>query len=110
MPRPISVDVLSALNPEDFLAQAAAQTLGVDIRVRSMEDMVTQIGALASGNTCVQTLNVFNHGNPSHQAVVGGSKQKNAARKLEHSPTSGFSLTWLPGTASTNWNGPVPIG
>ena len=94
-PQPISIDVLSASNPEDFLVQAAAQNLGVDLRVSSMDDMVSQIAGRATGNTCVQTLNVYNHGNPSHQAVVGGSKQKNAAGVLEHSPTSGFSLTWL---------------
>ncbi len=93
--RPISVDVLSAQDPEDFLVRAAAQTLGVDIRVRSLTDMIGRLAGLATGNSCVGRVRVFNHANPSHQAVVGGSKVKTPGAAPTQSPTEGFSLTWL---------------
>lgn len=93
--RRIAVDVLSAEEPEDFLVRAAAENLGIDIRVRSMNDMIDQVERISPSGTCVSRLSVFNHGNPSHQAVVGGSKQKGAGGKLEQRPTSGFSLQWL---------------
>ncbi len=94
-PRPvasqIAVDVLSAENPEDFLVRAAAQNLGIDIRVRSMADMVDQAERLTSGNICLSRLSIFNHANPSFQRVSGGREKKSQPAPHQE----GFSLDWL---------------
>jgi hypothetical protein len=93
---PIAVDVISAENPEDFLARAAAQNLGVDIRVRSMVDMVDQVERLTSGKSCLSRLSIFNHANPSYQRVSGGREKKSQPAPHEE----GFSLSWLLSDAS----------
>lgn len=93
--QPVSVDILSARDPEDFLVRAAAQTLGADYRVSSLNDMINQLAAATGAKSCVARLRVYNHANPSHQAVAGGSKVKSAAGTATQSPTEGFSLTWL---------------
>jgi len=91
----ISVDVLAAVNPEDFLVRAAAQELGTDIRVSSMENMIDQLESLVPANGCLASLNIYNHGNPSIQMVAGDNKVKNADGTTSRTPISGFSLSWL---------------
>ncbi|SHN40831.1 DUF4157 domain-containing protein [Chitinophaga sp. CF418] len=91
----ISVDVLAAANPEDFLVRAAAQELGTDIRVSSMDNMIDQLESLVPANGCLASLNIYNHGNPSIQVVGGGNKVKNADGTTSETAMSGFSLIWL---------------
>ncbi|MEM9006463.1 MAG: DUF4157 domain-containing protein [Cyanobacteria bacterium P01_F01_bin.86] len=90
----VQIDVLAADNPDDFLVRGAAEALGVDIRVRSMSDMVGQVERLASSN-CVSRLTIFNHGNPSLQTVAGGDSAKDKGAAADRVPLSGFSLNWL---------------
>jgi uncharacterized protein DUF4157 len=90
----LSVDVLSAVDPEDFLVKAAADTLGADIRVSSMNDMVDQLAGLAGPGKCIERIRVFNHGNAYRQEVVRGAKNK-AGGKDARFGGDGFSLTWL---------------
>ena len=90
----ISVDVLSAVDPEDFLVKAAADSIGADIRVSSMNDMVDKLAGLAGTSKCIERIRVYNHGNAYQQSVVRGAKDK-AAGKGERFAGEGFSLTWL---------------
>lgn len=90
----ISVDVLSAVDPEDFLVEAAADSIGADIRVSSMTDMVDQLAGLAGTSKCIERIRVYNHGNSYRQEVVRGAKNK-AAGKDQRFGGDGFSLTWL---------------
>jgi hypothetical protein len=94
-PGGLAVDVLASEAPEDFLVRAAARDLGVDIRVSSMNDMISQLESRASGSTCISSLDIFNHGNPSIQTVAGGNKVKTAEGGVTERPLSGFSLSWL---------------
>ena len=94
-PNRINVDVLAAEGAEDFLIRAAAEDLGVDITVSSIEDMITQVERRAGSGTCIASLDVFNHGNPQMQAVSGGSKVKLASGEVQRRQTSGFALNWL---------------
>jgi hypothetical protein len=90
----ISVDVLSAVDPEDFLVEAAADSIGADIKVSSMSDMVDQLAGLAGTSKCIERIRVYNHGNSFQQSVVRGAKNK-AAGPGERFAGDGFSLTWL---------------
>jgi hypothetical protein len=94
-PGKISVDILSAADPDDFLVRAAAESLGVDIRVRSMKDMIDQLEHLTSGNPCLSQLNIFNHANPDWQLVSGGRKTKAQPAQPNAIHDEGFSIGWL---------------
>ncbi len=95
-PGGFEVDVLAAEAPDDFLVRAAGRALGVDIRVRSLDDMITQLEGRTGGNACVTRLNVFNHANPDVQTVSGGNKVKSTTGGAPtQRPISGFSLNWL---------------
>lgn len=94
-PRRLNIDVLAAEDPDDFLVRAAAHDIGIDIRVRSMNDMVSQVANLATGSSCVASLEIFNHANPSIQTVSGGNKVKLPSGNIQEQPVSGFSLSWL---------------
>lgn len=94
-PRRLNIDVLAAEDPDDFLVRAAAMDLGTDIRVRSMEDMISQVSSLATEGSCVASLEIFNHGSPLRQTVAGGNKLKSRSGEIRRRPRSGFSLGWL---------------
>lgn len=93
--RALAVDVLAAENPDSFLVQAAARNIGVDIRVRSIEDMATQLEALTGGARCVSRLSIFNHANPSIQGVAGGGHIKQPGGGKVQQDVTGFSLAYL---------------
>jgi len=94
------IDVLAAEGAEDFLLKAAARALGVDIRVSSMDDMITKVEGKATAGTCVKRLNIYNHANPALQMVAGGNKVKTATGEKTQTEVSGFSLDFL--TANAN--------
>lgn len=94
------IDVLAAEGANDFLVRAARRALGVDIQVRSMDDMINQVETRAGAGSCVRRLNIFNHANPSLQMVAGGNKTKTATGERTETPIQGFSLNWL--TANAN--------
>jgi len=93
--RRMSVDVLASERPDDFLVRAASEALGVDLRVRGMDDMVTRIRGLVGASRCVERLTIYNHGNPDVQVVSGGHKAKQAGGGSSTTPVRGFSLSWL---------------
>jgi len=94
------IDVLAAEGADNFLVRAARRALGVDIQVRTMDDMIDQVETRAGAGKCVKRLNIFNHANPSIQTIAGGNKVKTAAGERTQTPYQGFSLNWL--TANAN--------
>jgi hypothetical protein len=70
-PTELTIDVLAANAPESdrFLAEEAAQTLGTDITVSSLADLVDQLHHRTQGGPCVRLLRIFHHGNPEIQRV-----------------------------------------
>lgn len=94
-------DILGAdTEVANFLAKAAGLSRDPDLRVTSLEDMITQLEnkAPAGSPACVEHISIFNHGMPGYQAVTGEGDKKISAGagalpgKL---PRSGFTLDWL---------------
>ena len=98
--RGFEIDVLASEAVEGFLERAAARALGVDIRVRSMDDMIGQVETRAGAGSCVRRLNIYNHANPHIQTISGGAKVKTPTGERTQTPLTGFSLDWL--TANAN--------
>jgi hypothetical protein len=98
--RGFEIDVLASEAAEGFLERAAARALGVDIRVRSMDDMISQVETRAGAGTCVRRLNIYNHASPYIQTISGGAKVKTPTGERTRTPLTGFTLDWL--TANAN--------
>ncbi|MCF6407758.1 DUF4157 domain-containing protein [Chitinophaga filiformis] len=91
----ISVDVLAAVDPDGFFVKAAAQELGTDIRVSSLENMIDKLEAIVPEKGCLANLNIYNHGSPRIQMVAGNNKVKNPDGTTGRTSTEGFTLQWL---------------
>jgi hypothetical protein len=98
--RGFEIDVLASQPIEASVERAAARALGVDIRVRSMDDMINQVETRAGAGSCVRRLNIYNHANPHIQAISGGAKAKTPTGERTRTPVTGFSVDWL--TANAN--------
>lgn len=97
-PQGLRIDVLGAdLSVDGFLARSAAQALGADIRVTSLEDMITQLEQKAGSSTgkCVEHLSIWNHGSPGGQMVAGSDAITPKGGKPYKLPYSGLTTEWL---------------
>jgi hypothetical protein len=110
-PQPLQFDILAAdMSVKDDLARAAAIAIGTDIRVTSLDDMISKLEARAGSNTgaCVQRISIWNHAKPGLQFVAGAkpvcvrdpdapaTKDCSAGYRLMRLlPRSGFDLEWL---------------
>ena len=65
---------------------------GKVLRVKSVEDMISQIDKLLDSNTCLGNLVVWYHGAPEIQLLVGNYQLPPDDRRL---PASGFTRQWL---------------
>jgi hypothetical protein len=99
LPQRLRFDILGADTAlSDFLAKEAGLSRDPDLRVTSLEDLISQLEKKAPPNSgrCVEHISVFNHGNPFGQPVAGEGKKKVAIGgtpgKLQ---VSGFYLPWL---------------
>jgi hypothetical protein len=70
----------------------ARASRGQVLRVSSVEDMTRQIEALVNAATCLGRLNVWYHGAPEIQLIVGEYPLGPTHRRL---PASGFTREWL---------------
>jgi hypothetical protein len=109
-PRRIRVDALGQdVNVNEPLAYAAANTLGTDIRVMSLEDLVTQLEQMTAGGACIESLTIWHHGSPGSQLVNGmytiqpRGSSGNPIGTPYRLPQSGFNISWL----TTPGNQPV---
>jgi len=92
----LSFDILGAdLSVSDQLVQAASVAFGTDIRVTSLEDMISRLESAVSPNRCVQHLTIWNHGRPGSQALVGTEQIRTRNGRVIRIPRSGFTLNWL---------------
>ena len=110
-PQQLQFDILGAeMSVQDPIARAAAVAIGADMRVTSLDDMITKLEARAGPTTgaCVQRISIWNHGKPGLQVVAGekpvcvrdpgapATQDCGAGyRPMRFFPRSGFDLEWL---------------
>ncbi|MGH9508413.1 MAG: DUF4157 domain-containing protein, partial [Terriglobales bacterium] len=97
-PRRRQFDILGAdMSVADVIVRSAVQALGTDMRVSSLEDMISQLEAVAGPKTtdCVEQLSIWNHGSPAGQALVGTETIRTRDGRAIRFPYSGLTLGWL---------------
>lgn len=97
-PRGVQLDVLGAdMSVNDSNVRAAAQALGTDLRVTSLEDMIAKLEQTAGAATgrCVERLTIWNHGSPGGQALVGTETIKPKKGDPYKMAYSGLNIDWL---------------
>jgi len=97
-PQGLRIDVLGAdVSVKDSNVRAAAQALGTDMRVGSLEDMISKLEQTAGAETgrCVEHLAIWNHGSPARQALAGTETIERKGGKPYSLPYSGLTLDWL---------------
>lgn len=96
--RGLQLDILGAdMSVTDSNVRAAKQALGTDIRVSSIEDMISQLEKTAGRTTgsCVERLTIWNHGSPASQALVGTETITPKGGKPYKLAYSGLTIGWL---------------
>ncbi|MBD0372209.1 MAG: DUF4157 domain-containing protein [Pyrinomonadaceae bacterium] len=94
----VRLDILGAdMSVKDSLVRSAAQALGTDIRVSSLEDMINKLEAEAGPTTgkCIENLAIWNHGSPGGQMVAGSETITPKGDKSYSLSYAGLTIGWL---------------
>lgn len=94
----LQLDVLGAdLSVTSAQARAAAATVGADLRVISLEDMIGQLHQRAGPQSgkCIERVTIWHHGSPRGQPVVGPDEIRTRDGRTYRLPRSAMSYDWL---------------